>query len=68
MDYLTADEEDRFVIAQANAPLTDELRFAEAFASWSAVVARGRLRARRTDQADYMDVSCRARWCRSRPP
>ncbi|WP_372350721.1 hypothetical protein [Streptomyces sp. KL116D] len=24
--YLTADEEDRFVIAQANAPLTDELR------------------------------------------
>ncbi|MGH1555412.1 hypothetical protein ACRAWF_36955 [Streptomyces sp. L7] len=29
VDYLTADEEDRFVIAQANAPLTDEFRFEE---------------------------------------
>ena len=29
VDYLTADEEDRFVIAQANAPLTDDMRFAE---------------------------------------
>ncbi|GAA1286930.1 DNA-directed RNA polymerase subunit beta [Pseudonocardia aurantiaca] len=29
IDYLTADEEDRFVIAQANAPLTDEGHFQE---------------------------------------
>ena len=29
IDYLTADEEDRVVIAQANAPLTDDNRFAE---------------------------------------
>src|SRR2546430_531245 len=29
VQYLTADEEDRYVIAQANAPLTDDARFAE---------------------------------------
>ncbi len=29
VQYLTADEEDEFVIAQANAPLTDDNRFAE---------------------------------------
>jgi DNA-directed RNA polymerase subunit beta len=29
VDYLTADEEDRFVIAQANAALTDDDQFAE---------------------------------------
>ncbi|MFC5992657.1 DNA-directed RNA polymerase subunit beta [Pseudonocardia hispaniensis] len=29
IDYLTADEEDRFVIAQANAPLTDDGHFQE---------------------------------------
>src|SRR5262245_27984262 len=29
IDYLTADEEDRFVVAQANAPLTDDGSFAE---------------------------------------
>ena len=27
IDYLTADEEDEHVIAQANAPLTDDNRF-----------------------------------------
>jgi DNA-directed RNA polymerase subunit beta len=30
VDYLTADEEDEHIIAQANAPLTDDNHFAEA--------------------------------------
>lgn len=29
VDYLTADEEDRFVIAQANAGLSEDMRFTE---------------------------------------
>lgn len=58
--YLTADEEDRYVIAQANAPLTEGQRFAE-----------GRVLARRTggeidfvppEAIDYMDVSPRQVW------
>lgn len=58
--YLTADEEDRHVIAQANAPLTEENSFAE-----------GRVLARRVggevdfvppDAIDYMDVSPRQVW------
>jgi len=57
VDYLTADEEDRFVIAQANAPLTDDMRFAE-----DRVLVR--TRAGETvdiprDEVDYMDVSPR---------
>jgi DNA-directed RNA polymerase subunit beta len=57
IDYLTADEEDRFVIAQANAPLTDDNHFAE-----------GRVLVRRRGgeidyipgvEIDYMDVSPR---------
>ncbi|MEY9962276.1 DNA-directed RNA polymerase subunit beta [Streptacidiphilus sp. MAP12-16] len=57
LDYLTADEEDRFVIAQANAPLTDDNHFAE-----------GRVLVRRRGgeidyipgvEIDYMDVSPR---------
>src|SRR5689334_23534748 len=57
VDYLTADEEDRFVIAQANAPLTDELRFAE-----SRVLVRrrgGEIDYIPGDDVDYMDVSPR---------
>ncbi len=54
VDYLTADEEDRFVIAQANAPLTDELRFEE-----SRVLVRrrgGEVDYVPGEDVDYMDV------------
>ncbi|GAA3871912.1 DNA-directed RNA polymerase subunit beta [Streptomyces sedi] len=57
VDYLTADEEDRFVIAQANAPLTDEYRFAE-----SRVLVRrrgGEIDYVAGTEVDYMDVSPR---------
>ncbi|MBA2698156.1 MAG: DNA-directed RNA polymerase subunit beta [Nocardioidaceae bacterium] len=57
VDYLTADEEDRVVIAQANAPLTDANTFAE---------DRVLVRERRGEvdylpgsEVDYMDVSPR---------
>ena len=57
VDYLTADEEDRFVIAQANAPLTDDMRFAEA----RVLVRRrgGEVDYVPGDDVDYMDVSPR---------
>jgi DNA-directed RNA polymerase subunit beta len=57
VDYLTADEEDEHIIAQANAPLTEDNHFAE-----------GRVLVRRRggeveyiigDEVDYMDVSPR---------
>ncbi len=57
VDYLTADEEDRFVIAQANAPLTDENRFSE-----ERVLVRQReneVDVVPADEVDYMDVSPR---------
>ncbi len=57
VDYLTADEEDRFVIAQANAPLTDDFRFAE-----ERVLVRQReneVDVIPRDDVDYMDVSPR---------
>ncbi|MGH3383931.1 MAG: DNA-directed RNA polymerase subunit beta [Nocardioidaceae bacterium] len=57
VDYLTADEEDRFVIAQANAPLTDKGRFAE-----DRVLVRqrhGEVENLPADEVDYMDVSPR---------
>lgn len=54
ISYLTADEEDNYVIAQANAPLDDKGKFLD-----------GRVNARhgsetlviQTDKVDYMDVS-----------
>ena len=54
IDYLTADEEDNFVVAQANAQLDEDGRFAEEeviarFRGENIVVSR--------DQIDYMDVS-----------
>ncbi|WP_441245612.1 DNA-directed RNA polymerase subunit beta [Kitasatospora sp. McL0602] len=57
VDYLTADEEDRFVIAQANAPLTDELTFAEP----RVLVRRrgGEIDYIPGTEIDYMDVSPR---------
>ncbi|MGH3501242.1 MAG: DNA-directed RNA polymerase subunit beta [Nocardioidaceae bacterium] len=60
IDYLTADEEDRHVIAQANAPLAADGSFAEA-----RVLARrkgGESDDVPTDLVDYMDVSPRQIW------
>jgi len=57
VDYLTADEEDRHVIAQANAPLDAKGRFAEA-----RVLVRkkgGEVDYIPPDDVDYMDVSPR---------
>ncbi len=57
VDYLTADEEDEHVIAQANAPLTDDSHFAEA----RVLVRRrgGEVEYIIGDEVDYMDVSPR---------
>jgi DNA-directed RNA polymerase subunit beta len=57
VDYLTADEEDEHVIAQANAPLTDDNHFAEA----RVLVRRrgGEVEYIIGDEVDYMDVSPR---------
>ncbi|MBE6184306.1 DNA-directed RNA polymerase subunit beta [Heyndrickxia ginsengihumi] len=54
IDYLTADEEDNYVVAQANAILDDEGYFAE-----EEVYARfrGENIVVKTDRVDYMDVS-----------
>ncbi len=57
INYLTADEEDEFVIAQANAPLTADRQFAEA-----TVLARskdGEAELVPADEVDYMDVAAR---------
>jgi DNA-directed RNA polymerase subunit beta len=57
IDYLTADEEDRHVIAQANAPLTGDGTFAE-----DRVLVRrkgGEVEFIPPDEVDYMDVSPR---------
>ena len=57
VDYLTADEEDEHVIAQANAPLTSDSHFAE-----SRVLVRrrgGEVEYVIGDEVDYMDVSPR---------
>jgi DNA-directed RNA polymerase subunit beta len=57
MHYLTADEEDNYVIAQANAPLDARGRFAE-----ERVLVRskgGEVTLVPRDEVDYMDVSAR---------
>ncbi|WP_062131466.1 DNA-directed RNA polymerase subunit beta [Demequina aestuarii] len=57
VDYLTADDEDRFVIAQANAKLSDNNTFAE-----ERVLVRskgGEVEFVPRDAVDYMDVSPR---------
>ena len=57
IDYLTATEEDRFIIAQANSPLTEKSMFAD-----DAVLVRqrgGEAELRSPDLVDYMDVSPR---------
>ena len=57
VDYLTADEEDEHIIAQANAPLSDDNHFAEA----RVLVRRrgGEVEYIPADEVDYMDVSPR---------
>ncbi|MGH8867974.1 MAG: DNA-directed RNA polymerase subunit beta [Actinomycetes bacterium] len=57
IDYLTADEEDRHVIAQANAPLAEDGSFAEA----RVLVRRkgGEVEFLTGNEIDYMDVSPR---------
>ncbi len=57
VDYLTADEEDEHVIAQANAPLSDDNTFAEA----RVLVRRkgGEVEFIPAGEVDYMDVSPR---------
>ena len=65
IDYLTADEEDRHVVAQANTPIDDDGRFAE-----DRVLVR-----RKGGEVDYDPAGRgrlhgrvrRARWCRSPP-
>ncbi|MHA6253400.1 DNA-directed RNA polymerase subunit beta [Oceanobacillus sp. CAU 1775] len=54
IDYLTADEQDNYIVAQANAPLDEENRFINdevvaRFREDNIIVAR--------DKVDYMDVS-----------
>ncbi len=57
VDYLTADEEDEFVIAQANAPLDDKGHFAEEMVT----VRRkgGEVELVPAEDVDYMDVAAR---------
>src|SRR5215218_9339410 len=57
IDYLTADDEDKYVIAQANAPLDDKNKFVE-----ERVLVRqrdGEVSEVLADEVDYMDVSPR---------
>jgi DNA-directed RNA polymerase subunit beta len=54
VDYLTADQEEKFVIAQANAPLTESNEFARDMVS---VRFRGEFLEVPNDKVDYMDVS-----------
>ena len=54
IDYLTADEEDNYVVAQANALLSDEGEFLE---EEVIVRFRGENTVMRRDRIDYMDVS-----------
>ncbi|MEV4375658.1 DNA-directed RNA polymerase subunit beta [Streptosporangium sp. NPDC049644] len=57
VEYLTADEEDRYVIAQANTPIGPDGTFLE-----SRVLVRrkgGEFESLRANEVDYMDVSAR---------
>ena len=66
IDYLTADEEDRHVVAQANTPIDDDGNFAE-----DRVLVRTEGRRDRVHPAGRRATtwtSRRARWCRSRRP
>ena len=65
VDYLTADAEDLFVIAQANAPLSDDNRFAEDRVS---VRKRGGELELSAPTSSTTWTYCPGRWCRSRRP
>ena len=65
VDYLTADEEDRFVIAQANAPLDRRRALRRGPRPGPPPWRRDRLRPAATTSTTW--TSRRARWCRSRP-
>ncbi len=56
IDYLTADEEDKYVIAQANAPLDKNGRFLTDAVSCR---SRGDFPKKKPEEIDYMDVSPR---------
>ena len=64
-EYLTADEEDRFVIAQANAKLDGERRLHRAAGAGPSPRWRGRPGAPVRGRSTW--TSRRARWSRSRP-
>ncbi len=53
-DYLSADEEEQFIVAQANAPLDEHNRFLEGTVSCR---FRGEFETEPSDRVDYMDVS-----------
>ncbi|MFZ5966801.1 MAG: DNA-directed RNA polymerase subunit beta [Bacillota bacterium] len=55
IDYLTADEEDKFIIAQANEPLDEEGRFVNRRVT--ARTLNGGIDVVPKEEADYMDVS-----------
>ncbi|HMQ30044.1 MAG TPA: DNA-directed RNA polymerase subunit beta, partial [Chloroflexaceae bacterium] len=54
VEYLSADEEDRFVVAQANAPIDEHNRFVQLTASCRFAE---KFVQERVDRIDYMDVS-----------
>ena len=54
VEYLSADEEDRFVVAQANAPIDESNRFVQVTASCRFAE---KFVQERVDRIDYMDVS-----------
>ncbi|MFB9777403.1 DNA-directed RNA polymerase subunit beta [Brevibacterium otitidis] len=59
IEYLTADDELEFDIAQANAPLTDDNKFAEEFVLCRPAGGSGEAELLPVDEVDYMDVSAR---------
>ena len=59
VDYLTADDEDRYVIAQANAKLDDDGNFVEELVLSRASGGGGEMATVPADEIDYMDVSAR---------
>ena len=56
IDYMTADEEDKYIIAQANEPLTEEGRFANERIT---VRRREEIIEVEASKVDYVDVSPR---------
>ncbi len=66
IEYLTADEEDRHVVAQANSPIDDERQVHRGASPGPPQGRRGRVRHVRPRSTTW--TSRRARWCRSRRP